>query len=60
MENIEFCGEVRRESDHALMVYDGKTRVWIPKSQIKSQRCIKGDDFEFTIPEWLAREKGII
>ena len=60
---IEFCGEVRRETEKAYLVFDGAHETWIPKSQIKSERIVSQsvkDDRIFEIAEWLAREKGIV
>ena len=57
---IEFCGEIKHETDAAYLIFDGANEVWIPKSQIQECRCIKGSDWEFIIPEWLAIEKGIV
>lgn len=60
---IEFCGEVRRETEKAYLVYDGAHETWIPKSMIKSERIVassRKDDRIFEIAEWLAREKGIV
>jgi len=61
-ELIEFCGELKHETKFAYLVFDGASETWIPKSQVKSMRQIgsRGDDYEFEIPEWLARSKGII
>ena len=63
LEPVEFCGELRHETEKAYCVYDGAREVWIPKSQTQEARQIGGNnssDWEFTIPEWLAKEKGII
>jgi len=60
---VEFCGELRHETDKAYLVYDGADEVWIPKSQCLDVQQIGGtlsSDYEFTIPEWLAEEKGVI
>jgi len=57
---VEFCGTLKWETEAAYLVYDGANEIWIPKSQIQDSHCIKGDDWEFVIPEWLAEEKGII
>ena len=57
---VEFCGELRHETDRAYLVFDGLNEVWLPKSQVQDHRQIKGSDYEFVIPEWLAIEKGII
>lgn len=63
MENndIEFCATVEHETDKSLLVSDGSEKIWLPKSQIVRQRPIGSNmDFEFVIPQWLAKEKGII
>jgi hypothetical protein len=59
MAEIEFCAEIRNETDHAYLAFDGINEVWLPKSQVK-MREIKWPDFEITVPEWLAKKKGII
>jgi len=59
---IEFCGEVKHETDGAYLVHDGENDVWLPKSQIQEKTEInkRQNAWQFTIPEWLAIEKGII
>lgn len=57
---VEFCGELRWETNAAFLVFDGANEIWIPKSQVQDSHQIKGSDWEFIIPEWLAIEKGII
>ena len=41
-EPIEFCGELKYETDNAYLVYDGANEVWIPKSQCKEANQIGG------------------
>lgn len=63
---VEFCGEMKYETEGAYLVDDGANEVWIPKSQCMEVGQLRGtggvlsSDYEFTIPEWLATEKGII
>lgn len=59
---VEFCGELKHETEHAYLIYDGSHEVWIPKSQVQEIRKLdrQGVDYEVIIPEWLAIEKGII
>ena len=38
---------------------DGDNEYWLPKSQCEAE-LISGDTYEFSIPEWLAEDKGII
>ena len=47
--------EVRYETARAWLVYDGAKERWLPKSQ-----CELNDDGTFTLPFWLAKEKGLI
>lgn len=60
MKDIEIAVEVRVETPKALLVFDGKTEVWIPKSQIHDQCEEKGQITSIFITEWLATQKGLI
>lgn len=51
----DIAGEIRGESDRGYRLYDGKTTEWVPKSLVENN-----GDGTFTMPEWLAREKGFI
>lgn len=59
---IEICVAIKRETPAAFLVSDdGEKTTWVPKSQIKTdQDCGPGDTVVFTMPEWLAIEKGFI
>lgn len=58
---------LRHETDNAYLLYDGRSeikkgdtaptelRVWVPKSQVEDN-----GDGTWTMPEWLAIEKGFI
>jgi hypothetical protein len=61
MKEIEIAVEVRGETDLALKVFDGKSTVWVPKSQITDQ-CEEADGriTSIFLPEWLAEDKGLI
>jgi hypothetical protein len=59
IKTIEFCGRLLDESERSWFVFDGVEKIQIPKSQAKLRR-VRGDDYEITIPEWLARDRGII
>lgn len=59
--DIEIEVEVRIETPKALLVYDGKTEVWVPRSQISDQG--EDEDGHITsifISEWLATQKGLL
>jgi hypothetical protein len=52
----DITATVRRETQKAWMLDDGSgTPQWVPKSQVE-----KNDDGTFTMPLWLAKEKGFI
>ncbi len=52
----DIAGEVQGETEKAYRFYDGSITVWLPKSQ-----CEWDDrDKIMTMPEWLAKEKGLI
>ena len=61
-EPIEFCGEIKHETDAAYLVFDGENEVWLPKSQIQDVKELnkKQNAWLFIIPEWLAIDKEII
>lgn len=51
----DVAAEVRRETDKAWLIFDGAREVWIPKSQAE-----QNPDGTFTMPEWMANEKGLL
>ena len=61
-DQVEFCGELRYETEKAYLIFDGSNEIWIPKSQVQEIRQLsqRSQDFEITIPQWLAKDKGII
>jgi hypothetical protein len=54
-ELIDIAGEIRGETPKAIRLYDGKTTEWVPRSQVEDN-----GDGTFTMPEWLAKDKGFI
>ena len=46
----------------AVWFTDGRTKVWIPKSQIRESEGAleKNNTVTITIPEWLAKKNGMI
>lgn len=59
--DVEIEVEIHAETPKALLVFDGKTEVWVPKSQIRDQ-CENdmGTITSIFISEWLATEKGLV
>ncbi len=51
---IDITGDVKGETEKAYRFYDGKTTVWLPKSQVE------WDGETMTMPEWLALDKELI
>lgn len=51
----DVAAEIKRETEKALLLSDGATEAWVPKSQVEDNR-----DGTFTMPEWLAKDKGLI
>lgn len=54
-ELTDIAAELLHETDRAYRIYDGAKTEWVPKSQVE-----KNDDGTFTMPIWLAQEKGFI
>lgn len=60
-ERIQVFGQVRGESKAAWRFFDGTKEVWLPKSQVKIAEVRAGTSAaEVDLPEWLAKEKGLI
>ena len=54
-ELYDFAGRLMGETDAAYLVDDGEQKVWLPKSQTDHD-----GDGTFTVPQWLAEEKGLV
>lgn len=54
-EPIEIACKIIRHTEKAILINDGKADIWLP---IKYVKIIA--DTEIEIPEWLAKDKGII
>ncbi len=54
-ELYDFAAEKRHETDDAFLVFDGSQEIWLPKSMTE-----ENGDGTFTIPAWMAEEKGIV
>lgn len=51
----DIAAELRGETEKALRLFDGARTEWVPKSQVENN-----GDGTFTMPEWLAKDKGFI
>lgn len=52
---FDLSAEIRGETDKALRLYDGARTEWVPKRYVEDN-----GDGTFTMPEWLAVEKGFV
>lgn len=62
-EFVEVTGEIRHRtpSGSAILFWDGDKEVWLPCSQIEDETVLEdGKTVELLIPEWLAKDKGLI
>lgn len=60
---VDISLEMVRETDKAYLMSDGDNNHWIPKSQMQDieKATVDGKvSIAFTLPEWLAMEKGLI
>lgn len=54
-ELYDFAAQLRNETDKALLLFDGESEFWVPKSHTEDN-----GDGTFTIPQWLAEKKGVV
>lgn len=54
-ELFDMAAEVKVETAKAWLLSDGVKEAWVPKSQAEDN-----GDGTFTMPEWLAKEKGFV
>jgi hypothetical protein len=54
-ELTDIAAEIQGETEKAWRLFDGSKSEWVPKSQVENN-----GDGTFTMPEWLARNKGFI
>jgi hypothetical protein len=54
-ELIDIAAGIRVETEKAWLLHDGTKEAWVPKSQVE-----RNPDGTFTMPVWLAKDKGFI
>ena len=52
---FDFAAELKHETDNAFLVNDGTKDHWLPKKFTENN-----GDGTFTLPLWMAEEKGIV
>jgi len=55
---VDLALQVRHETALAYLVYDGKQEQWLPKSHV--EKHVGAGTTIFTMPEWMAKAKGLI
>lgn len=61
-EYVDIKAELRHQTHSAFLLFDGRKdpagreiKEWVPKSL-----AVQNEDGTFTMPEWIAKEKGFI
>jgi len=54
-ETCTITAELEHETALAYLIDDGEQKVWVPKSQVEDN-----GDGTFTMPLWLAKDKGFV
>lgn len=54
-ELFDLAAEIKGETERAYRLHDGTKTEWVPKSQVENN-----GDGTFTMPLWLAQEKGFV
>lgn len=52
---FDLAAEKQHETPDAYLLFDGTKKEWVPKSLVEDN-----GDGTWTMPEWLAKEKGFI
>lgn len=56
---VEVTGRIVHETDKAVLLDDGVTTQWLPRSKVDVEP-ISEQFVEVFMPEWLAKEKGYV
>ena len=57
---MDFFGQIKRETQKAILFFDGIREVWLPKSKIRYTEPKKDKTTMVTVPEWMAKERKLI
>lgn len=52
---VDIDAVLKHETPATLLLFDGKKEAWVPKSLVEDN-----EDGTYTMPEWLAKDKGLI
>lgn len=56
---VDICVDQKYITAKAVLVSDGTTEAWLPLAQVEIKRN-KDGTIAVTLPEWLAKDKGLI
>jgi hypothetical protein len=61
-ELVDISAILKHETERAYLINDGGEDVWVPKSQVEKYAATNNGPsvFIFTMPRWLAHDKGLI
>jgi hypothetical protein len=54
-ELFDLTAELEHQTEKAYLLNDGTKKIWVPKSQVENN-----EDGTFTLPMWLAVERGLV
>ena len=60
---VELSVEYVHETDRAVLISNGSSETWIPKSQLVAfdVHCYsRGEAIQITVSEWFATQEGLI
>ena len=59
---IDIAAVKKAETARAFLIFDGKVTAWVPKSHVEEDPGVdeSKQSFTYTMPEWLAKDKGFI
>lgn len=59
---VDIAGIVIERREKAIWINAGDTKAWLPLSQVElnPEDADAGHSVEISMPEWLAKEKGLI
>jgi len=63
--HVEIDVEIHNETELGILIFDGDRTAWLPKSQLvdfdsDAVTMIPSQVMTITMPEWLAKAKGLI
>ena len=60
VETWEAAGLIVQETDKAILFDDGRHEAWLPRSRIEIIPTKHGGAVIVVMPEWLAKNKGLL